>query len=87
MTQEDRLAMDEIISAAAANRQLSRVLRGAREGRSFLVTSHGKPVARITPYDQAQPAMMAIRAELLDRLSETLKREIERKECKSPDDR
>ncbi len=41
--------MEQMISAADANRHFSRVLRGVREGESYVVTSHGKPVARILP--------------------------------------
>lgn len=40
---------EETISAADANRQFSRILREVREGHSYLVTSHGRPVARIVP--------------------------------------
>jgi len=39
--------MDESVSAAEANRNFSRLLQGVREGRSYVVTSHGRPVARI----------------------------------------
>lgn len=45
-------AMEKAISAADANRKFSQVLREVREGRSFVVTSHGRPVARITPVEQ-----------------------------------
>jgi len=41
--------MEKTISAANANRKFSRVLREVREGRSYVVTSHGRPVARIAP--------------------------------------
>jgi prevent-host-death family protein len=41
--------MDDAISAADANRSFSRLLRRVREGRSVVVTSHGKPVAKIVP--------------------------------------
>lgn len=41
--------MEETISAAEANRSFSRLLRRVREGRSVVVTSHGKPIARIVP--------------------------------------
>ncbi|MFZ4406581.1 MAG: type II toxin-antitoxin system Phd/YefM family antitoxin [Paracraurococcus sp.] len=41
--------MDQPISAAEANRSFSRLLREVREGQSFVVTSHGRPVARIVP--------------------------------------
>lgn len=41
--------MEKAISAAEANRRFSALLRGVREGHSFIVTSHGKPVAKIAP--------------------------------------
>jgi prevent-host-death family protein len=41
--------MEKAISAAEANRKFSQVLREVREGSSYVVTSHGKPVARIAP--------------------------------------
>jgi prevent-host-death family protein len=41
--------MELTISAAEANRRFSFLLRQVGEGRSYLVTSHGKPVARIIP--------------------------------------
>jgi prevent-host-death family protein len=44
--------MDETVTAAEANRSFSRLLRGVREGRSYVVTSHGQPVARLVPTDQ-----------------------------------
>lgn len=40
--------MNKTISAAEANRSFSSLLRGVREGHSYVVTSHGKPVAKIT---------------------------------------
>jgi prevent-host-death family protein len=44
--------MSEDISAAEATRQFSRLLRGVREqGATYIVTSHGKPVAKIVPVD------------------------------------
>lgn len=41
--------MDKIVSAAEANRSFSRLLRSVREGESYIVTSHGRPVAKIVP--------------------------------------
>ena len=41
--------MEEAVSAADANRRFSLLLRGVREGRSYVVTSHGKPIARLIP--------------------------------------
>lgn len=46
--------MDTPVSAADANRSFSRLLREVREGKSFVVTSHGKPVARIIPCGEAE---------------------------------
>ena len=46
--------MDEPISAADANRRFSQLLRGVRDDHTtYVVTSHGKPVARITPVDES----------------------------------
>jgi prevent-host-death family protein len=46
------MAMDEPISAAEANRNFSQLLRGVREeGTTYVVTSHGKPVAKLVPVD------------------------------------
>jgi prevent-host-death family protein len=41
--------MDKAISAADANRNFSKLLRDVREGQSYVVTSHGRPVAKIVP--------------------------------------
>jgi prevent-host-death family protein len=37
------------VTAAEANRNFSRLLRGVREGQSFVVTAHGRPVAKLVP--------------------------------------
>jgi prevent-host-death family protein len=60
--------MDKVISAAGANRNFSQVLREVREGRSFVVTSHGKPVARIAPLQSGSEHSSAAKAALLKRL-------------------
>lgn len=47
--------MTRSISAAEANRQFSQMLRGVREeGATYVVTAHGRPVARIVPVDTSQ---------------------------------
>jgi prevent-host-death family protein len=62
--------MDEAISAAEANRSFSRLLREVREeGRTFVVTSHGKPVAKLVPCSRAEAAREEARAALLARLA------------------
>ena len=61
--------MDEPISAADANRRFSQLLRGVREDQmTYVVTSHGKPVARITPIDAASGISARAHAFLLARL-------------------
>jgi prevent-host-death family protein len=59
--------MEEAVSAADANRRFSFLLRGVREGHSYVVTSHGKPVARLIPAGKHDVAVSA-RATLLSRL-------------------
>lgn len=56
------------ISAADANREFSALLRQVREGQSFVVTSHGRPVARIIPFRPEHDVSTAARAALLERL-------------------
>ena len=59
---------DIAISAADANRTFSEVLRGVREGRSYVVTSHGKPVARILPITPEDADREAAKKRLLAHL-------------------
>ena len=60
--------MEKTVSAADANRSFSKLLQGVKRGRSFIVTSHGKPVARIAPPDAPGRAEAAARDALLKRL-------------------
>jgi prevent-host-death family protein len=46
--------MEKLISAAEANRKFSQMLREVREGHSYVVTSHGKPVARIAQAEESR---------------------------------
>ncbi len=61
--------MDEPVSAADANRRFSFLLRNVREGRSYVVTSHGRPVARLVPAHAFEAVTDAARAALLSRLA------------------
>jgi prevent-host-death family protein len=56
------------ISAAEANRNFSRVLREVRDGRSYVITSHGRPVATIAPFSAGSDLKLAARRTLLHRL-------------------
>jgi prevent-host-death family protein len=60
--------MGRAISAADANRKFSAVLRHVREGHSYVVTSHGRPVARIIPYADGERVTEAARSTLFARL-------------------
>ena len=60
--------MEKAISAAEANRNFSQVLRDVREGQSYIVTSHGRPVARIGPVAARHSAEGSAKAALLTRL-------------------
>ncbi|RWI49122.1 MAG: type II toxin-antitoxin system Phd/YefM family antitoxin [Mesorhizobium sp.] len=60
--------MEDTVSAADANRKFSLILRGVREGHSYVVTSHGRPVARIVPADRHESVVSGARTALLSRL-------------------
>jgi prevent-host-death family protein len=60
--------MGNAVSAAAANRDFSKLLRDVREGGSYVITSHGKPVAKIVPFATQDRVVAAARATLLGRL-------------------
>jgi prevent-host-death family protein len=45
------MARTMTISAAEANRSFSRLLRAAREGTRIVITSHGTPVAALSPIE------------------------------------
>jgi prevent-host-death family protein len=44
---------EQVISAAEANRSFSKLLRTVRSGSRYVVTTHGRPVARIIPFEGA----------------------------------
>jgi prevent-host-death family protein len=60
--------MEKAISAAEANRKFSQVLREVKQGQSFVVTNHGKAVARIEPATTDGRFASRARASLLSRL-------------------
>lgn len=57
------------ISAATANRDFSALLRKVRDGATFTVTSHGRPVARLVPITAGAPVTTSARKTLFDRLA------------------
>jgi prevent-host-death family protein len=58
--------MEKMVSAADANRNFSQLLHGVRRGRIYVVTNHGKPIAKLSPIEDAGDA--GARADLLSRL-------------------
>lgn len=60
--------MGRIVTAAEANRRFSQLLRAVREGESYTVTSHGRPVARIVPVSANERMAEAAHAVLLEHL-------------------
>ena len=60
--------MDKTVSAADANRQFSELLRTVKRGRSVIITSHGKPVARIAPATGEEQTAAGARSALFSRL-------------------
>ncbi|HEV1994761.1 MAG TPA: type II toxin-antitoxin system prevent-host-death family antitoxin [Candidatus Acidoferrum sp.] len=60
--------MEKNVSAADANRKFSELLRGVRKGRSYVVTSHGEPVAKLVPAAQDARIAAGARSALLARL-------------------
>jgi prevent-host-death family protein len=60
--------MEKAISAADANRRFSKLLRDVRTGQSYLVTSHGRAVARIAPVGERSATTFRARSSLLKRL-------------------
>lgn len=60
--------MNKTVSAADANRRFSEVLRTVKKGGSVVVTSHGKPVARISPAVEDSRLAEAARSALFARL-------------------
>ena len=64
----DKIVMDRMVSAVEANRQFSQLLGSVKEGMRYTVTSHGKPVARITPVSREDRLPEEARRALLARL-------------------
>ncbi|WP_431855606.1 type II toxin-antitoxin system Phd/YefM family antitoxin [Azospirillum sp.] len=62
--------MEEAVSAADANRNFSQILRHVKEGHSYVVTSHGTPVARIVPAKRSGALVDAAKGALMSRLRE-----------------
>ena len=60
--------MEKPVSAADALRKFSKLLRAVREGQTYVVTSHGRAVARIVPAEKDGGITRGIRAALLKRL-------------------
>jgi prevent-host-death family protein len=60
--------MSTAVSAADANRDFSKLLRAVREGATVVITSHGKPVAKIVPFATTDRVRAAAKKRLMARL-------------------
>ena len=60
--------MEKAVSAAEANRNFSKLLRMVHDGESYVVTSHGKAVAKLVPVGENDRVASGARAALLKRL-------------------
>jgi prevent-host-death family protein len=56
------------ISAADANRNFSKLLRDVRDGGTYVITAHGKPVAKMIPFTAHDAVAAAAKSSLLKRL-------------------
>lgn len=65
------VTMNAEVPAADANRRFSELLRRARDGHTTVITSHGKPVARLVPVNDEDARIAAARHALFERLRET----------------
>jgi prevent-host-death family protein len=60
--------MDKPVSASDAKRDFSRILQDVKKGQSYIVTIHGKPVAKIAPVGEHSRLAEKARSVLLARL-------------------
>jgi len=60
--------MEKPVSAADANRKFSKLLQNVGEGHSYVVTSHGKAVAKIVPVEKNGEVARGARTALVKRL-------------------
>jgi prevent-host-death family protein len=70
--------MSAAVAAADANRMFSALLRRARAGHAVVITSHGKPVARLVPVREGDAVTTAARAALFSRLRRAPARKVRR---------
>ncbi|HEV8208609.1 MAG TPA: type II toxin-antitoxin system prevent-host-death family antitoxin [Vicinamibacterales bacterium] len=60
--------MGTAVTAADANRDFSKLLRAVRDGDSFVITSHGKPIAKIIPFTTEDRVRAAAKKRLIAHL-------------------
>ena len=60
--------MGTAVTAADANRDFSKLLRAVRDGDSFVITSHGRPVAKIIPFTTEDRVRAAAKKRLMAHL-------------------
>jgi prevent-host-death family protein len=73
-----KMKLEQTVTAADANRKFSQLLHGVRNGQRYLVTSHGRPVARVAPADEPELVNTSTREVLLARLKRQSVRKVGR---------
>ncbi|MCK6454142.1 MAG: type II toxin-antitoxin system prevent-host-death family antitoxin [Alphaproteobacteria bacterium] len=67
--------MQKTITAREANQRFARVLREAEEGSEFVITRHGRPVARIAPIaPRGKRVLTPHQQRVLDRMIKRMRR-------------
>ena len=61
--------MSETITATDANRRFAQMLREVDEGKSFIITSHGRPVGRLEPVGKSKLEREVAYRRLLEHLA------------------
>jgi prevent-host-death family protein len=64
------IIMEKVVSTTTASRSFSSILRDVLNGRSYVVTRHGIPVARVIPVERTGDMMARAKDILLSRLKQ-----------------
>ena len=69
----EHMMIEETVTACEARRNFSRLLRGVREGYSYVVTEHGRAIARLVPAAQCGAVEKRVREAAFRALLERLR--------------
>ncbi len=72
---KEKLMAAEPVSAHDAKTHLPRLLERVERGERFIITRHGKPVARLIPFEEGGSASIAQMLDRVDRVRARLARQ------------